>query len=315
MSVELGSKGGSGEYLVAPDELPPMIDRSRHGEREPSSREGLLGFVHEAIRITRRIARSKTRVAQLAIGMTFQKNIPENTEISTGMNDDTSDVARMLHASVFLQRGYIHEGDLNENGLVASTLDPYVNHSKYTVLTNKGNDIPKVAARKIQYKKEKGLNSFLSFNGASFYPEVVERIKDIGPDNVVEVSSLVKGEGVDTLDVMYLIRQMWQEALDDDEKLWIFVFNTKVYNSIAEKLVGLVEQAGPETHLEAYGADVVPCVISPKGAIGGYLTKYEEASFAQKRIMAVFAKFMLHDINSDALTGEQKEQFARFGII
>ena len=84
---------------------------------------------------------------------------------------------------------------------------------------------------------------------------------------------------------------------------------------MSEKLVGLVEQAGPETHLDAYNMDVVPCMIDPKKAIDKCLSRYKESGLVRKRIMDIFAKFMLHGINPDTLTSEQKEQFARCGII
>ncbi|GEM_PF-1012279 len=229
--------------------------------------------------------------------------------------------AQALHTRVYLKEGFIDESQINEDGLY---LDEYSNRSTYYFVINGKKD---VVARQINATKKDGLLSLPTFQKFVCDPEKVkevagvERITDLAPSEVVEISALSserKGQldpaEVDkpqnNLDaVPFLYAQMLRDSVEKGHKLWI----TNMEESLVKSITGMIgsEQLIKVGEPKAYmGPPTTPYALNPQATIEAIL----KSKIPYMDIYKNYIKTVFKGVNVDKVPAEFAELLEEFGI-
>lgn len=213
--------------------------------------------------------------------------VPEIVEPET-----VEEKARRLHAEVYLQEGYVSTEDVTAEGVLAETVDPYVERSEYFWAEAGGRE---VTARQITAGSE-GLLSFPTLEKFSCDPDVlkqvagVENLTDIGKGEVVEISGLAASDGVPSDNgnlgpVIDVYVKMLRHSVEEGHKLWVMGTDRR----LTRKLTGLlgndlIHRLGERR--EFMGSPTDPMVLNPQTVVKEFLTSEDPAREPYKEVIA-----------------------------
>ncbi len=206
--------------------------------------------------------------------------------------------ARYMTAQYYLKRGFITHDMLDEEGRIAEEHDPYLSNSRYFVFVNTETGELVACCRKIYYDPEKGERSFpLLDHQNELNSEQLDQLSEVGLENVVELSALVKNPRLDTdgQAVFKLYRTLVQDAWGADrngrEETFIMACNPKLYKRLRLAFDGIIQRLGPD--LDYPGQKAVPAMFSTRQGALEYIAKSSNMlnprAFFYRRVL----KFML----------------------
>lgn len=188
----------------------------------------------------------------------------------TSDNDSVLD-ARRLMAREYVRRKFITSDQLNENGVVGNEDDPYHNDAKYFVLRNDEGACV-ATLRTLHYSPEKDRESFPVLKYESvLYPEFRDEIYEIGLENIIEVSALVRDKDLDTegTAAIELYKKLFLDSWSDfggKDKCLIMACNPVLFDMFKVLFDGSMMRIGPD--LPYPGQEAVPTMFKlNEGAI------------------------------------------------
>lgn len=170
--------------------------------------------------------------------------------------------ARRLHASVYLDAGYITHEDLAADGTVGSSKDPWPAVSTYFAVVRDG--VVAATSRQICLVDPAHLPALRL---AGLDEAEVAKVLDLPPAAVVEISALAAGREALATDVTAVYARMWRESLERGHQVWIMAVDRRLYVQLRRVFAGpALRPIGPvQDHL---GSAVVPaalwCVEMPR---------------------------------------------------
>lgn len=182
--------------------------------------------------------------------------------------DEHKHQAKLLHSTVYLDRGFISKEDIDTRGFIKAATDPHQHHSQYFIVCEqvKGHEHVRITGRQIHAKKGKGFDSFPILQQAHIYPHVRERIHAYDPARCVEISGLAKIRGTKVIATLLLYRIMWQYANARGDKLWLMACSPSLYARLKRLFGPAIIQIGQRTPYK--GEDVVPAMLKVDQSIG-----------------------------------------------
>lgn len=170
--------------------------------------------------------------------------------------DDTEDLlaAKMLHAGVYLSRGFIDETDIRD-GIIHEQSDPHQLHAEYFVVKRKGEVV--ALARQIVYKGDGDHDdSFPLLSNAIIHERSRRRLASVAPIEVVEISALAKKRGESSVAPLILYRALWRHSLRSKHRIWIMACDVRLYERLKLLFGPALTVIGKRTHYK--GGDIIP---------------------------------------------------------
>lgn len=165
--------------------------------------------------------------------------------------------AKRLHASEYLLRNFVLPEDIHD-GIIHEKSDPHQTHSTYFVVEK--NQTVVALVRLIKYKgKGPAKESFPVLNHAYIYPRSLRRIDDLRPEQIVEVSALVKKRGESSIATMMLYAQITHYVIRHRHRLFIMACDLRLYERLKILFGPAMTKIGRQTPYQ--GADVMPIAI------------------------------------------------------
>lgn len=205
-------------------------------------------------------------------------------------NIESSDLqeAKHLHASVYLSRGFIDETDI-EGSIIHPQSDPHQHHADYFVVKRKERVI--AVARQILYKGEgQHHESFPVLEKAIIYNRSRMRILNYHPQEIVEISALVKKSGESSIAPLVLYRELWKHSLRSNHRIWVMACDVRLYERLKLLFGPTLTKIGQRTPYK--GADVIPVALDIQHSVK-YVQKITQARTNPFNIRRQAAEFML----------------------
>jgi hypothetical protein len=166
--------------------------------------------------------------------------------------------AQRLHARVYVRLHFIEPGDVAANGAMHLQADPHQAHADYFVVVD-AHDQDKVLVTARQIRVEQTHYDLPVLGKARLSRRARRQLLGLSPEQLVEISGLVKDDGVPTTAVMELYRAMWQHSLDRQHALWVMACDPKLYKKLKVLFGRALRKIGRRTPYP--GADIIPCVM------------------------------------------------------
>lgn len=179
--------------------------------------------------------------------------------------------ARQLTTRYYLKRNFITKDQVAEDGTIKHEFDPHHDDSEYYVALDPETGRVAATVRKIMYTPEKGKRSFPLFDHENELDEEYrEQLDAIGPENLVEISALVKEPSLDpdgTI-AMKLYKRLfldeWSKSSQGDvhasnDKTYIMACNPILFKNFKYIFNGSIKRIGPD--LDYPGQIAVPAML------------------------------------------------------
>lgn len=179
--------------------------------------------------------------------------------------DDAEDLlqAKMLHASVYLSRGFIDETDIRD-GIIREQSDPHQLHAEYFVVKRKGEIV--TVARQIVYRGDSDhSDSFPLLNHAIIHERSRRRLASVTPLEIVEISALAKKRGESSVAPLVLYRALWRHSLRSKHRVWIMACDIRLYERLKMLFGPALTVIGKRTHYK--GGDIIPVSLDIANSI------------------------------------------------
>ncbi|HMS93408.1 MAG TPA: hypothetical protein PKD28_03400 [Candidatus Saccharibacteria bacterium] len=192
--------------------------------------------------------------------------------------------AQEIHTRVYLEKGFIDEGQLNEDGLF---VDGYAGRSAYFFHEGLHRE---VGARLISATKKDKLLSLPTAKLFAVDPDQlaaaagVHRVSDLGTNDVVEVSGLaarikdvaVQDSDTDELDpVSVLYAKMIRHSIEEGHKLWLLNADPLLLRDMKHRL-GHEQVIEVGERQQYMGPPTKPAAINPSKVVEAVLTGDDE---------------------------------------
>lgn len=166
--------------------------------------------------------------------------------------------AQRLHARVYIRLHFIESDDVAANGAMHLQADPHQAHADYFVVVD-NDDHDKVLVTARQIRAEQTHYDLPVLSKARLSRRARRRLLNLPREQLVEISGLVKDDGVPTAAVMELYRAMWRHSLDREHVLWVMACDPKLYKKLKVLFGRALRKIGRRTPYP--GADIIPCVM------------------------------------------------------
>ena len=206
-------------------------------------------------------------------------------------------LAKQLHTSVYKHLGFIDETDINEQGIISLRADPHQVHSIYFAVSDSiSYGKPLAVARQINYKEELGYQSFPLMSRASIAHNHMSKIISYDPNEIVEISALVKAPEASPLSPLVLYKFMLDYSLKDRKhKVWLMALDTKVYKGMKYNFGGVLTEIGPEISLTGGGA--IPLMMHTDGVFNVMEQEIKKSRLIQKQVRQMILSFYKSDLS------------------
>ncbi len=225
-------------------------------------------------------------------------NTPTDVVADFVKNDKHKYHARKLHTSVYLARGYLTQNDLDAQGNVLVTADPYLHRSLYFSARPQDENNSKIkayaAARFILAAEDTGFNSFQTIEHISIYPKELKALNRYDPLRCVEVSGLVKHRNTSTFVVMVLYRAMWQYSIKNHHQAWIMSCDKKLFEKLQFLFGDALHRIGDDAYFK--GHVVVPLVLDIERSLPVLLAQAKHRNPAVRHLKKKLAKFFVSNL-------------------
>lgn len=165
--------------------------------------------------------------------------------------------AKKLHAAVYLSRAFITHDDLMDD-IIHETSDPHQRHADYFVVKRNGRIV--AAARQIIYRGEGELHkSFPVLEKSLIHMRSRNRIMAFQPEEIVEISALVKAGGESSIVPLLLYRALWRHSLKSRHRIWVMACDIRLYQRLKLLFGPSLTKIGQRTPY--VGGDVIPVAL------------------------------------------------------
>lgn len=161
--------------------------------------------------------------------------------------------ARRLQAVVYLQRHYITPGDVVD-GVMSSSVDPWVRNSVYFVARDAANSIVGVV-RLILWDPRQELPALTH---CDIWPEHEKYINALVP-SVAEVSALAVNHGTPGLTALALYQAIWDYGRQHGHLIWLMLVDPPLRSLLHSGLGSISYPIGPQQWF--MGGHLVPAAI------------------------------------------------------
>jgi hypothetical protein len=261
----------------------------------------------------------ETHQLQFTPEQVFEEVIPREPICLSVSDEETILKARQMTANYYLKRGFVEPTEVDTRGVIDEQADPYVDHSSYYVLMNPDTSELIATSRKIRYDEEKGMDSFPVLSHKNeLDPDRVQQINDLGLENVVEISALVKNPELDhdKTATLKLYRRLFQDAWSLDressEKAFVMACNPVLFQTFQGLFNGSIQRIGPD--LDYPGQKAVPAMLDMRA---GPIELIERAGDKDDPSAANYAgvlEFMFEGLNANAIDQEIVEALKNNGL-
>ncbi len=223
--------------------------------------------------------------------------------------------AQRLHASVYLERGYISERQINAEGKIDLIADPHQAHSNYFVVKRMAAGRPEVivSARQIYASKSKRHKSFQTYADLKLDEAARKKLTALDPAKCVEISALTKVSGVSTHLTFLLYRAMWQFSITQGHQIWLMACDQRLYRRL-KYLFGKAIQAVGEPQFYK-GHTVVPAIIEIDYSVNQLIKNTHTLNPADRLLKLRLSQFFLRGLPEKYIRARMKSNtgfFVRF---
>lgn len=191
-------------------------------------------------------------LSRLDFAATYSVKVLKPTDI------DDMIAAKKLHAAVYLAIGFVDQSDIRED-IIHDGSDPHQHHSQYFVV-KRGNAVVAVA-RQITYKGSGPYHeSFPILDKALLHERSRRHILAIHPQEITEISALVKKSGESPLVPILLYRELWRHSLRYKHRVWIMACDPRLYERLKLLFGPALVRIGQTTPYK--GGDIIPVTIT-----------------------------------------------------
>ncbi len=227
--------------------------------------------------------------------------------------------ARQMTAAHYLKRGYVTQEEITDDGVISPEADPYVDHSTYYVLMQPGTDEIIATSRKIHFDPDKGEKSFPLFDHKDeLDPGYIKQLDEIGLENTVEISALIKNPDLDRdgLATLYLYRKLFQDAWSTDtkqkEEAFIMACSPTLYEKFTLFFNGSMHKMGPD--LDYPGQKAIPTVFFTRDGSVELIDKAAEPGNENADVHKMVVDLMLKGADPNTLDASLMKALKRNGL-
>jgi hypothetical protein len=169
--------------------------------------------------------------------------------------------AKALHAKAYLAKGFIHDHQIDEAGLISQDADPCQLHAAYFIVCDvlAGDDSVGATARQISADPIKGLGSLPILEKAHIENRYREHLRQYRPAEIVEFSGLAKAKGTPTAATFLLYQAMWSYSKRQQHKVWLMALDPSLYRQLKRFVGPVFTQIGGLT--DYTGGAVIPAMV------------------------------------------------------
>jgi hypothetical protein len=236
----------------------------------------------------------------------FEEIIPREPICLAVSDEETILKARQMTASYYLKRGFVEPSEVDARGVIDEQADPYVDHSSYYVLMNPDTSELIATSRKIRYDEDKGIDSFPVLSHKNqLDPDRVQQITDLGLENVVEISALVKNPELDhdKTATLKLYRRLFQDAWSLDrkgsEKAFVMACNPVLFQTFQNLFNGSIQRMGPD--LDYPGQVAVPAMLDMRAGPIELIERAGDKNDPSAENYAGVLEFMFEGLDANAI--------------
>jgi len=206
--------------------------------------------------------------------------------------------AKKLHASVYLNRGFISPEHVDTQGVMKIDHDPHQDHATYFVVSeNSEIGHPIIAtARQISASDELGFDSFPILAQARLFPKDKQHIKGGLPQDYVEISGLAKAHEVSSMAPLFLYRAMWHYSLKTEQKYWLMACDLRLYKRLKLLFGPSIRQIGDITPY--MGGDIIPAILDVPSSLAVLSNAIPIVNPLNRRIRRAILVFFLEGLES-----------------
>jgi hypothetical protein len=222
--------------------------------------------------------------------------------------------AQRLHADVYLRRGFVQPGDIDEDGRLTLLADPHQEHAEYFVVL--GSDDPsdvRAVSRQIRMSAHKGFASFPMLDLAQIDKRHLAMIQQHDPSSCVEISALAKQSGESPMLPLVLYRAMLHRSFEIDDKIWLMACDVRLFQRLKVLFGPAIVQVGKVTPY--YGGDVVPAMLKLDEALAGLIAGARDQVPLRRSIRKALPRFFMNGFPIDRIKPQQRIELIKLGII
>lgn len=228
------------------------------------------------------------------------------------------DQCRRLVADRYIERGYVDEGMIDENGFLDTSIDPYVDRSEYFWKTDDEGHV--IATLRVihphHFSPEGSLPIEQSFELYDIQSLQLKDVLQSDPTRVGEISALAKDAKVDTFAALDMYREIWQYAKRTDMKLCAISADAGLYKMLKSAFGDAIVQAGDST--EMMGSLTTPCFLYPsecaQAMVDIYRSTLEEQGLEKAEEYKGLILYLREGLEKDFFTDNETKALRSIGI-
>ena len=236
-------------------------------------------------------------------------------ELVCGYTDDERFVlsARQLVARQYLAEGYVTAADIDRNGVLRDSVDPYHSSSAYFVAYDPILDKVVATIRQIGFDEQAGLKSFPMMSYLDLWESARAPLDRSRPESLVELSGLAKEHWVATEIVHRLYREMWARSFAQEHEYWLIAADSRLARRLKGVFLDSMVIAGAP--VDYLGSPTVPLYMRIVSGVDAICDRYfiTRSPSARERCRET-AKYFLSGIDIKYFSTEQVERFAAMDI-
>lgn len=210
-----------------------------------------------------------------------------------------------LHARRYFARGYVKPEEIDKRGVLDVKGDPYQKHADYFAVINKNTHKVVAGARLIYPMPHETLDDFQALKHFRVYGQSRKYVHKFNPEEVREVSALVKTPGEGPLPTLMLYRAMWQYSFINEHRAWVVGCNADLYKSLYWLFGAAVRRIGPlqkfRNHL------FIPSLFEIVPSFNNLLHESKTLNPVKRLLKRRLVRFFLKGLSTNTMTARQQK--------
>lgn len=219
--------------------------------------------------------------------------------------------AKKLHASIYLQRGFVTADELR-GGKLRHRVDPHQAHSIYFVVLDTKTGEVVANARQIRATRKLGHLSFPMVSQASINNRAQRAIDAHAASDCVEISGLVKKRGVSSIVPLLLYRALWHESLRAEHTLWLMACDVRLYERLHLLYGPALKKVGKTASYK--GGLIVPAILEINHSLAAIESSLSKTAWFHKALRIRAVKFLIHGVPTRHLSMSEHAAYLRLNL-
>ena len=149
--------------------------------------------------------------------------------------------ARRLQAQVYLERGFVTQDEVSDDGTLSPRVDPWVNRSTYFGVHRGGRLV--ATARQIETDDVRSLPAIRRADADLAH---TRSVLECSSREVVEISGLARSAGSTRHDALALYVSMWRHSMAVGHQVWVMAVDPPFYLQLRKMICGnAIRPMGP----------------------------------------------------------------------